>query len=77
MQGSVAVDNSVWKASFSRYGQDVWGRRNIKAQLGLTYHRVYQAGLSYIFLRDMEAGFRYVGTRVTDEFKRNEYWRVQ
>ena len=67
MQGGLSVDNSIWKV-FWIYGQDVWGTEDFEAQLGLTYHRVYQAGLSYIFLKDFEAGFRYVGTRMADDF---------
>ena len=67
MSGGFSVDNSVLKAFF-RYSQDVWGPFDYQAQLGWTYHRIYQMGLSYIFLRDAEAGFRYTGTRMTNEF---------
>lgn len=67
MSGGVTVDNSVLKASF-RYSQDVWGPFDYSAQLGWAYHQIYQASLSYIFLKDAEAGFRYTGTRMENDF---------
>jgi outer membrane protein OmpA-like peptidoglycan-associated protein len=67
MSEGLSVDNSIVKAFF-RYSQDVWGPFDYQTQLGWTYHRLYQAGLSLIFLKDAEMGFRYTGTRMTDEF---------
>jgi len=67
MSGGVSADNGFLKASF-RYSQDVWGPFDYATQLGWTYHRIYQGSLSVIFLRDAEAGVRYTGTRMTDEF---------
>jgi OOP family OmpA-OmpF porin len=54
--------------AFIRYGKDVWGPVEYFTQLGWTYHKVYQAGLAATFLRDFEAGFRYVGTRMGHNF---------
>jgi len=67
MSGGVTVDNSFLKASF-RYSQDVWAPFDYATQLGWTYHQIYQASLSYIFLNNAEAGFRYTGTRMTNDF---------
>jgi outer membrane protein OmpA-like peptidoglycan-associated protein len=67
ISGGVAVDNGTVK-TFVRYGQDVWGPYDYQAQLGWTYHKIYQAGISYIFLKDFETGFRYIATRMTDQF---------
>ena len=67
MAGGLTVDNGVVKAFF-RYSQDVWAPYDYATQLGWTYHKIYQAGLSYIFLKNAEVGFRYTGTRMTDEF---------
>ncbi len=44
------------------------GRLRLRHQLGWTYHHIYQAGLTFTFLKNAEAGFRYTGTRMTDEF---------
>ncbi len=67
MSGGLSVDNSLVKAFF-RYSQDVWGPLDYATQLGWTYHKIYQAGLSLIFLKNAEVGFRYTGTRMTNEF---------
>jgi len=67
MSGGVTVDNGWLKTTF-RYSQDVWGPFDYATQLGWTYHKIYQAGLSVIFLKDAEAGFRYTGTRMTNDF---------
>ena len=67
MSGGITVNKGPLKAYF-RYGQDVWGPFDYDTQLGWTYHRMYQAGLSMTFLKNAEAGFRYTGTRMTDEF---------
>ncbi len=67
VQSGIAVDNGFVK-TFARYGQDVWGPADYHTELGWTYHKVYQAGISLICFRDAELGFRYVGTRMTNEF---------
>lgn len=67
IHGGLQVQYDAVKA-FIRYGQDVWGPLDYHPQWGWAYHRVYQAGLSMDFLRDFEAGFRYIGTRMTEEF---------
>jgi len=67
MSGGLSVQYDFLKA-FVRYGQDVWGPIDYHTQLGWTYHKIYQAGLSADFLKSFEAGFRYVGTRMTNEF---------
>ena len=67
MAEGVTVDNGVLKATF-RYSQDVYGPFDYDTQLGWTYHRIYQASLSEIFMKNAEIGFRYTGTRMTDEF---------
>ena len=54
--------------AYVRYGKDIWGPDDYQTQLGWTYHFIYQAGLSAVFLRDFESGFRYTGTRMTDDF---------
>ena len=67
VHGGVSVQNGPVKV-FGRYGQDVWGPEDYHLQQGLAYHKVYQAGLSCTFLNDFLAGFRYAGTRMTNEF---------
>lgn len=67
MSGGLTVARDIWKA-FVRYGRDVWGPLDYHTQLGWAYHHVYQAGASVQFLKDFEAGLRYVGTRMTNEF---------
>jgi hypothetical protein len=67
VQGGLAIGRGPVKI-FGRYGQDVWGPEDYHIQQGWAYHRVYQAGLSYNFLRDFQTGFRYIGTRMTDDF---------
>lgn len=67
VNGGVSVMKGPLKV-FGRYGQDVWGPEDYHIQQGWAYHRVYQAGLNLTFLRDFLAGFRYVGTRMTNEF---------
>ena len=59
MNGGVAVDNSVVKV-FGSYGRDVWGPADYHTQLGWAFHYVYQAGLSYIFLRDLETAIHVI-----------------
>jgi outer membrane protein OmpA-like peptidoglycan-associated protein len=54
--------------SFFRYAQDVWGPEDYHNSFGWSYARIYQAGLSLDFLRDFQGGFRYVGTRMDNEF---------
>jgi len=53
---------------FVRYGKDVWGPADYHTSFGWAYHRVYQAGISAQFWKDFEAGFRYVGTRMKEQF---------
>ncbi len=67
MQSMLSADNGVVKV-FGSYARDVWGPHDYHAQLGWAYHYIYQAGISARFLRDFESGFRYVGTRMTDQF---------
>ena len=67
MSGGLTADNGFWKATL-RYSQDVWGPFDYATQLGWTYHKIYQASLSAIFLKNAEAGFRYTGTRMTNDF---------
>jgi outer membrane protein OmpA-like peptidoglycan-associated protein len=67
MSGGLTIDNGFVKTYF-RYSQDVWGPFDYAVQLGWTYHKIYQAGMSVIFLKDAEAGFRYTGTRMTNDF---------
>jgi outer membrane protein OmpA-like peptidoglycan-associated protein len=67
VQGGLSLRRGPVKV-FGRYGQDVWGPEDYHIQNGWTYHRVYQAGISYTFLKDFLAGFRYVGTRMTERF---------
>jgi len=67
MSEGVTIDNGILKATF-RYSQDVWGPFDYDTQLGWTYHQIYQASLSEIFMKNAEIGFRYTGTRMTDEF---------
>jgi|GEM_PF-1733984 outer membrane protein OmpA-like peptidoglycan-associated protein len=54
--------------AFFRYSQDVWGPEDYQVQEGWAYHQIYQAGLSYDFLKQFQAGFRYTGTRMNDDF---------
>ena len=67
VSGGINVQYDVVK-TFVRYGQDVWGPIDYQTQLGWTYHKIYQAGLSVDVLKSLEAGFRYVGTRMVNEF---------
>ena len=67
MSGGFTVNNGPYKAYF-RYGKDLWGPLDYQVQNGWTYHHIYQAGFSVTFLQNAEAGFRYIGTRMTDEF---------
>ncbi len=67
MSGGVSLDNGIVKTFFN-YGQNVWGPMDYQTSLGWAYSRVYQAGISYILLRDLETGFRFIGTRMKDEF---------
>ena len=67
VQSGITADNGVIKAAV-RWSQDVWGPEDYQTQLGWTYHHIYQASLSYIFLRDAEFGVRYTGTRMTNDF---------
>src|SRR5262249_40801804 len=67
LSGRVAVQYDALKA-YVRYGKDVWGPVDYQTQLGWTYHHIYQAGLSVDFLKSFQAGFRYVGTRMTNDF---------
>src|SRR5207249_4528868 len=67
LSGGLSVQYDVVKI-FARYGQDVWGPIDYHTQLGWTYHQIYQAGLSADFLKSFEAGFRYIGTRMTNDF---------
>ncbi len=67
VNGGLAVVKGPLKV-FGRYGQDVWGPEDYHIQQGWAYHRVYQAGLNLTFLRDFLAGFRYIGTRMTEDF---------
>ncbi|MFA5976422.1 MAG: OmpA family protein [Elusimicrobiota bacterium] len=63
LSAGLAVDNG-WMKMFARYGRDQWGPVDYHTQFGWQYHHIYQAGLSVVFLRDAEAGFRYIGTRM-------------
>lgn len=65
LSGGLAVDNGFLKL-FGRYGKDQWGPLGYHAQFGWGYRHIYQAGLSAVFLKDAEAGFRFVGTRLND-----------
>ena len=65
--GGLTVEYRPVKA-FVRYGKDVWGPADYHTSFGWAYHRVYQAGLSVQFWRDFEAGLRYVGTRMNEQF---------
>jgi outer membrane protein OmpA-like peptidoglycan-associated protein len=67
VSGGLSVQYDFLKA-FVRYGQDVWGPIDYQTQLGWTYHKIYQAGLSADFLKSFEAGFRYIATRMTNDF---------
>ncbi len=67
LSGGLRVQYDAIKGYF-RYGQDVWGPLDYHVQMGWAYHRVYQAGLSYNFLKSFEAGFRYTGTRMTNDY---------
>jgi outer membrane protein OmpA-like peptidoglycan-associated protein len=67
VHGGLQAQYGPYKA-FARYGQDVWGPVDYHAQLGWAYHKVYQLGASADFLRDFQAGVRYIGTRMTDRF---------
>ena len=67
VSGGLSVADGPVKVFF-RYGQDVWGPLDYQASFGWTYHRIYQAGISADFLKNAQVGFRYIGTRMTDEF---------
>jgi len=67
MSEGITVENGPLKIYF-RYGQDVWGPDDYAVQFGWTYHQLYQAGMSYTFLRDFNAAFTYTGTRMTNDF---------
>jgi len=67
MQGGVTLYVHDLKL-FGRYGRNVWGPNDYQIQQGLGYKKVYQAGLSYQFLKQFESGFRYVGTRQGNDY---------
>jgi outer membrane protein OmpA-like peptidoglycan-associated protein len=67
ISGGISVQNGPIK-TFFRYGQDVWGPLDYAASFGWAYHRIYQAGISADFAKNAQVGFRYIGTRMTDEF---------
>ena len=67
VQSGISVQWDMYKAFF-RYGQNVWGPNDFEIQQGLGYKHVYQTGLSAQFMKQFEAGFRYVGTRQDNDF---------